>query len=255
MLVALLFVVAVLVVALRHPWLGGAAEDAAPTAPIVPSGTATAETTPATAPAEPAAKDGDPCKAAQVDVEAATDRTSYPSGALPKLRFSVTNTGVNKCVLDVGTDKQVYTITSGTEQYWVSTDCQKDSTKTEILLAPHKTVTSQPFEWDRTRSDPKTCDADRPAVPAGGASYHLKVKLGDVASTTTKQFLLYCLGGGSSRAAAAAAQRQRQRGATAMGSPPHRAAAGDHHRIVSRGRDGRDQQGLARQGRVRPWQI
>ncbi|MCX7523079.1 hypothetical protein OSC27_12435 [Microbacterium sp. STN6] len=193
-LIGLLAVIVVVVLIIVRPGAGNG--EPAKTPPATTTGasnssTPNAQSDSTTIPTDATTADGAACKAANIALEAKTDATSYASGRHPLLSLSLTNTGAKACRIDAGTDNQVYTITSGTEQYWVSTDCQKDSTKTEILLAPHKTVTSQPFEWDRTRSDPKTCDADRPAVPAGGASYHLKVKLGDVASTTTKQFLLY----------------------------------------------------------------
>lgn len=133
---------------------------------------------------------GAPCTAANIDVEAITDATSYSADQKPQLSLSLTNTGQKSCTLDAGTATQVYTITSGTEVYWKSTDCQTNPVHTEILLKPAKTVTSTPIAWDRTRSDPATCSATRPAVPAAGASYHLKVSVGGFASAKTTQFLL-----------------------------------------------------------------
>lgn len=132
------------------------------------------------------------CDPSVVDVEAITDEDSYAAGKLPKLSFSITNTAATPCTFDVGTAKQAFTITSGAEVYWKSTDCQVKPTNTVVLLEPAKTLTSAPIVWDRTRSDPATCTAkQRPAVPAGGASYHLKVTVNGVDSSGTKQFLLY----------------------------------------------------------------
>ncbi|HEV7184764.1 MAG TPA: hypothetical protein VGN33_09720, partial [Leifsonia sp.] len=128
-------------------------------------------------PTDAAAADGAPCKPANIRVQAITDASSYAAGQHPMLSLSLTNTGSSSCHIDAGTAKQVYTITSGSDTYWVSTDCQQNATDTTILLAPNKTVTSTPIEWDRTRSDPTTCNATRPAAPAGGASYHLTTSL------------------------------------------------------------------------------
>lgn len=133
---------------------------------------------------------GAACTAQFVDVEAITDAASYAADQQPKLSLSLTNTGSKSCTLDAGTATQVYTITSGAEVYWKSTDCQTGPVHTEILLKPGKTVTSSPITWDRTRSDPSTCDATRDPVPAAGASYHLKVSVGGFESKATKQFLL-----------------------------------------------------------------
>jgi archaellum component FlaG (FlaF/FlaG flagellin family) len=149
-------------------------------------------TEPTAVPTTTATASGKACAASAVDVEAITDSNSYSADAHPQLSFSVTNTGTQPCVFDAGTAKQVFTVTSGNEVYWKSTDCQTDPVSTMILLQPGKTLTSNPITWDRTRSDPSTCkDASREAVPAAGASYHLKVQVDGVTSKTTKQFLLY----------------------------------------------------------------
>lgn len=149
-------------------------------------------TEPTAVPTTTATASGKACAASAVDVEAITDSNSYSADAHPQLSFSVTNTGTQPCVFDAGTAKQVFTVTSGNEVYWKSTDCQTDPVSTMILLQPGKTLTSNPITWDRTRSDPSTCkDANREAVPAAGASYHLKVQVDGVTSKTTKQFLLY----------------------------------------------------------------
>ena len=105
--------------------------------------------------------------------------------------FSVTNTGTQPCRLNVGTSQQVFTITSGSDQYWTSTDCQKDPADAEVDLEPGKTVTSStPISWDRTRSSAESCDGERDQASAGGASYHLKTSVAGVESTTSKQFIL-----------------------------------------------------------------
>ncbi|MFP3380248.1 hypothetical protein SB767_28400, partial [Bacillus sp. SIMBA_069] len=59
------------------------------------------------------------------------------------------------------------------------------------LLQPGKTISSQtPITWDRTRSDPSTCQAKREQVPAAGASYHLETSVSGIKSSETKQFIL-----------------------------------------------------------------
>ena len=94
------------------------------------------------------------------------------------------------CTINAGTSKQVYTITSGTEAYWISTDCQTDAADTPAMLEPGVTVTSTPFAWNRVRSSPSTCAGTQAAVPAGGASYHLTVSVDGIASASTAQFIL-----------------------------------------------------------------
>jgi len=62
-----------------------------------------------------------------------------------------------------------------------------------VLLAAGQSVASAaPLTWDRTRSSVSTCaDSDRQNAPGGGASYHLSVEIGGIASTQSKQILLY----------------------------------------------------------------
>jgi hypothetical protein len=126
-----------------------------------------------------------------VRVDAVTDKDSYSAGQLPLLSIAITNTGSSACTVNAGTGQQAFTITSGSDVYWQSTDCQTDRSDALVLLQPGKTISSQtPITWDRTRSSPSTCQAQRPQVPAGGASYHLKTAVGGVQSTNTKQFIL-----------------------------------------------------------------
>jgi len=132
------------------------------------------------------------CTANEVTVEAITDKTSYGAGENPQLSLSITNTSDAPCSINVGTTQQVFTITSGSEKYWTSTDCQKEPADAVVELAAGQTVSSQtPITWDRTRSATDTCDSDRPAVPAGGASYHLTTSVAGIESKQTAQFLLY----------------------------------------------------------------
>lgn len=151
----------------------------------------TAETAETAEPAEP--DEGAACIAANVRVEAITDAVNYEPGQKPQLSLSVTNTGTTSCTINAGTSKQVFTITSGNDAYWTSTDCQKESADAEVTLKPGVPISSsEPVSWDRTRSAKDTCDvAARDAAPAGGASYHLLVSIDGIESATPKQFLLY----------------------------------------------------------------
>jgi hypothetical protein len=136
--------------------------------------------------------DGAACVDAQITVEAVTDATVYAADEQPNLSVTITNTGSNACVIDVGTAAQVFTVKSGTEVYWSSTDCQVDPVSAEVTLEPGQEVSSsEPLVWDRTRSSADTCEGERSAVPGGGASYHLGVAVDGFESESTKQFLLY----------------------------------------------------------------
>ncbi|WP_285115538.1 hypothetical protein [Leifsonia sp. fls2-241-R2A-40a] len=157
-----------------------------------PAGAATKPPAAATSiPTASASADGQPCKPADIKVEAVTDKDVYAPGELPQLSVALTNTGSKSCTIDAGTAQQLFTITSGAEIYWKSTDCQTDKVDAEVLLAPAKTISSKtPITWDRTRSDPSTCQAKREQVPAAGASYHLETTVSGIKSAETKQFIL-----------------------------------------------------------------
>lgn len=136
---------------------------------------------------------GAACIAANVQVEAITDTVKYEPGQKPRLSLSVTNTGTTACTINAGASKQVFTVSSGNDVYWTSTDCQKESADAEVTLKPGVPISSsEPVTWDRTRSAKDTCEvAARDAAPAGGASYHLLVSVDGIESATPKQFLLY----------------------------------------------------------------
>jgi hypothetical protein len=131
------------------------------------------------------------CDPANVTLTAVTDKGGYNAGEQPLISMSITNTGSSACTINAGTDAQEYIITSGSDQIWSSRDCQTDPKATVTTLEPGVAKSTAPFPWDRTRSATTTCDAERAQVAAGGASYHLTVKLGDIESAATKQFLLY----------------------------------------------------------------
>ncbi|MFE4467703.1 hypothetical protein ACFRFH_02705 [Leifsonia sp. NPDC056824] len=186
-LLGLVAVVVVIVLIVVRPGSSSGEPATAPVTTITPAPTAAATSIPTSS----ASASGQACKPADVKVEAVTDADRYTAGQLPQLSVALTNTGANACVLDAGTAQQVFTITSGSEVYWKSTDCQSSKVDAQVLLQPGKTISSQtPITWDRTRSDPSTCQAQRAQVPAAGASYHLQVSVAGITSATTKQFAL-----------------------------------------------------------------
>ncbi|PPF27790.1 hypothetical protein C5D07_00985 [Rathayibacter tritici] len=130
------------------------------------------------------------CTADSVAVTAVTDATSYAPGEDPQLSLSLTNTSSTDCVIDAGTSTQVFTITSGSEQIWTSTDCQTGAADLSVLLQAGRSVTGSGLTWDRTRSSADTCSGGREAVAAGGAAYNLSVSVAGIASGSPTQFLL-----------------------------------------------------------------
>lgn len=196
-LAGLLAVIAIIVLIIVRP--GSSSPAGSSATPPASATSAPATTSPPAAAGEPqnveaaAPADGQTaaCDAANIQVTPVTDADTYAAGVNPQLSLSLTNTGGTACSINVGTAQQVYTIRSGEEQYWVSTDCQASPTDMPTVIDAGATLASTPFAWDRTRSTADTCSStDRPQVPAAGASYHLDVSIGGFASTVSKQFIL-----------------------------------------------------------------
>lgn len=217
-LLVLLILLAIIGVAIwlviAQPWASAAQKTSAPAvtpsassaptgAAATPSPSATVERVPSVgeemtsepstdsaAPADPTAPT---CTRNDVSVEAVTDQTEYASGQNPQLSIRLTNTGSDDCTINVGTTTQKFTITSGSDTWWRSTDCQSEPSDMIVTLTAGQSVTSAaPLSWDRTRSSVGSCDSqNRPVAPGRGASYHLGVEIGGIPSTKTVQFFLY----------------------------------------------------------------
>ena len=200
LLIGMILAVAVIGVStwllIARPWAGTAAGPA-PTS----SGTTTPSTTtppPGTGSPEPSpSAEQTPaivaCAAKDVEVTAVTDSDSYEAGVAPQLSISLTNKGSTDCTIDVGSTTQVFTVSSGADVWWRSTDCQENPSSMIATLAAGTTVTSKdPVVWDRTRSSVETCaDENRQRAPGGGSSYHVEVSIGGFTSTSSTQILLY----------------------------------------------------------------
>lgn len=131
------------------------------------------------------------CTAADITVEALSDKGQYGQGENPQLSIRLTNTSANPCTMNVGTSAQSFTVTSGSDVWWRSTDCQTEPSDMEVTLAAGQVVTSSaPLTWDRTRSSVGSCESERPYAPGGGATYHLSVSIGGIPSAGTASFVL-----------------------------------------------------------------
>lgn len=178
-----------------QPWSTG---STAPKSSASPSTSSTTAPTPETdSPSPSPSTEQTPaivaCEAKDVEITAVTDAESYPAGVLPQLSISLTNKGTTDCTLDVGSTTQVFTVSSGSDVWWRSTDCQENPSSMIATLTAGTTVTSkEPVTWDRTRSSVETCaQENRQRAPGGGASYHVEVSIGGFTSPTTTQILLY----------------------------------------------------------------
>ncbi|MFF2634203.1 hypothetical protein ACFVR6_15075 [Microbacterium sp. NPDC058021] len=212
LLLAVLLVIAGIVLLVWQPWNARAAEtertpasaassptpapsdslDASPL-PSPPADDPAADAPVADAPDEAEAAGIAECERSAIEVTGLTDKTSYAAGEKPQLTISLTNTGAEACTLNVGTTTQVFTISSGDDVWWRSTDCQTEPSDQTVTIDAGQSVTSvTPLTWDRTRSSVSTCgETDRQTAPGGGASFHLRVSIGGVDSSESTQFLLY----------------------------------------------------------------
>jgi hypothetical protein len=141
------------------------------------------------APTKPAV-DGADCLPANIKLEAVADKATYLAGEQPQISMKITNTGHTGCTINLGSTQQELIITSGSEQIWDSKDCQTAAVDAPTTLTAGQVVPTPAIPWDRTRSSKTTCATTQPPVTAGGASYHLSVKVGALKSKDTVQFLL-----------------------------------------------------------------
>ena len=171
---AALAVIVIILLLLFQP-RGGNSKPTTPGASPAPS---TSSAPSATTKADPGAA----CAPGTVTLTATTDSNTYAAGVLPQLGLTLTNNGAAACTINAGSTQQTYLITSGSEQYWSSKDCQTAPVDANVVLKPNVPQSTTPIPWDRTRSSTSTCSGDRPPVPAGGATYHLNISLGDLKS-------------------------------------------------------------------------
>ncbi|MDQ0615270.1 hypothetical protein QF046_002911 [Microbacterium sp. W4I4] len=185
--------------AIAQPWKSTASAPPVATTPpaVADSATPTPGTT-STAPTDTPSPDpsGTPaivaCEQADVDVTAVTDAETYAAGKLPQLSIRLTSKSAVDCTLNVGSSTQKYTVTSGGDVWWRSTDCQTDPSDMIVTLKAGASVTSAtPVVWDRTRSSVETCgEKHRARAPGGGASYHVAVSIGGFDSVGSRQIIL-----------------------------------------------------------------
>ncbi|MCR2808116.1 MULTISPECIES: hypothetical protein [unclassified Microbacterium] len=215
LLLALMAAVALVWVLIAQPWRGASAiaPDPTPTAtqagvidlPVpgastpTPSETPTAEaapdavSSPSAAPTQTTAPTAKSCMSRDVTVEPLTDQDGYDPGQNPQLSIRLTNNGAADCTINVGTSTQAFTIVSGSDVWWRSTDCQTEPSDMLVLLAAGQSVSSAaPLTWDRSRSSVDDCGGgNRQTAPGDGASYHLSVEIGGIPSMQSKQIFLY----------------------------------------------------------------
>ncbi|GER24078.1 hypothetical protein NCCP1664_25730 [Zafaria cholistanensis] len=143
---------------------------------------------PAPAPAVPSAAAGEAttassggiaaCTEADIAVAASTSRKSYSSSQTPVLVMTITNVGSSACRVNVGTSQQDFSVSSGSDRIFSTTDCLADPTDAEITIRAGKSETAR-FAWERKRSAPGCKSVS--AKPRPG-TYVLTAKLGETTS-------------------------------------------------------------------------
>jgi hypothetical protein len=204
-LVALLLVGGIVAVVIWQPWQAWAdaapAEHSGAASPSASAG-ATAGSTPIpTSPAPEApsptptadAAEGEaevlPCTTGDVTVNAKVDKASYGTDQFPQLSIQLVNDTEFPCLINVGTTAQTFEITSGSDVWWRSTDCQSEPSDQVVQLGAGQTVSSStPLVWDRTRSSVDTCEGGRQNALPGW--YNLTVSIGGIESVEPAQFTI-----------------------------------------------------------------
>ncbi|MDR9435186.1 hypothetical protein, partial [Pontimonas sp.] len=109
------------------------------------------------------------CTDSQIELIAETDEVRYAPGAEPQVWLTVRNTGATECELEVGSDVQELMIDSGARDnpdlIWLSTHCQEGGAPMTITLQPGAERSTAAIGWDRTRSNPETCNDERTQMP------------------------------------------------------------------------------------------
>lgn len=135
-------------------------------------------------PAEPGPDEASgKCPAEAVEISAKTDKSSYKPNSVIKLELGVTNKHKASCAIDVGPQKQTFTVKKDKDTVWSSAFCvsgkQKDQTQVFVSGANKKSV----LPWDMIPTDDK-CNRTKDTLDPG--EYTLVTKLGDIESKPAK---------------------------------------------------------------------
>jgi hypothetical protein len=136
------------------------------------------------APVGASAEPSDPtgCIAGDVVVTASTAQANHGPAENPVLVMTIKNAGTTECMVNVGTSQQDFSVMSGADRIFSTSDCVEDPTDTEIMIKPGASESAR-FAWTRVRSAPG-CKFVA-AKPRPG-TYGFTAKLGDVSSETVR---------------------------------------------------------------------
>lgn len=122
------------------------------------------------------------CIEGEVVVTASTAQTTHGPADDPVLVMTIKNAGASECMVNVGTSQQDFSVMSGADRIFSTSDCVQDPTDTEIMIKPGASETAR-FTWTRVRSAPG-CKFVA-AKPRPG-TYGFTAKLGNVSSETAR---------------------------------------------------------------------
>ncbi|WP_411734488.1 hypothetical protein [Paeniglutamicibacter sp.] len=122
------------------------------------------------------------CLEGDVVVTASTAQVTHGPAEDPVLVMTIKNAGTTDCMVNVGTSQQDFSVMSGADRIFSTSDCVEDPTDTEITVKPGASETAR-FTWTRVRSAPG-CKFVA-AKPRPG-TYGFSAKLGNVSSETAR---------------------------------------------------------------------
>lgn len=110
-----------------------------------------------------------------LSIEGSTDHKAYAEDADPILIMTLKNTGEDPCMVNAGTARMDFTVTSGSDTVFDSAHCQIDGQDRPIELEAGAEESAR-MQWKRQRSA-EGCAEDLGEAAAGG--YELEVSLGE----------------------------------------------------------------------------
>lgn len=114
----------------------------------------------------------------RLQVSASTEKETYGEDENPILIMSLENTGDDACMVNAGSARMNFAVTSGPDKVFDSAHCQIDGQDRPIELEPGETESAR-FEWNKRRSV-ADCATEGAEVNPGG--YRLTVALGETRS-------------------------------------------------------------------------
>src|SRR4051812_46409118 len=122
------------------------------------------------------------CLDGDVVIGASTAQGTHGPAQDPVLVMTIKNEGKFDCKVNVGTSQQEFSVMSGSDRIFSTSDCVQDPMDTEITIKPGSSETAR-FTWTRVRSAPG-CKVVS-AKPRPGW-YGFTAKLGELSSETAK---------------------------------------------------------------------